>query len=66
MRLLKLLTNLLYLNFLKLKLEKILAGALFRKTYETVTTSDVKNIYNKNIRYTDLSCADSILELLNS
>ena len=48
-------------KFPKIKIEKILAGALFRKTYETVTTSDVKNIYNKNIRYADLSCADSIL-----
>tara|TARA_B100001057_G_scaffold327630_1_gene327892 strand:+ start:501 stop:1607 length:1107 start_codon:yes stop_codon:yes gene_type:complete len=48
-------------KFSKTKIEKIFAGALFRKTYETVTSNDVKNIYNKNIKYADLSCADSII-----
>ncbi len=43
------------------KIEKIFAGALLRKTYETITTNDAKYIYNKNIKYADLSCADSII-----
>lgn len=48
-------------KFSKSKVEKIFAGALLRKTFETVSKTDTKNIYKKNLRFANLSCADSIL-----
>ena len=49
-------------KFSKPNIEKIFAGALFRKTFEIVTKADTKNIYNKNIKFANFSCADSILK----
>lgn len=48
-------------KFSKEKIEKILAGAFFRKTFQIVTKSDMKLIYKKDFEFANLSCADSIL-----
>ena len=49
-------------KFSKEKINKIFAGALFRKTYENVNSQDVKNIFKKDIVYNKLSCADAIMQ----
>ena len=49
-------------KFSKKKIEKIFAGALFRKTFETVSKKDTQDIYKKNLKFANLSCADSILK----
>ena len=48
-------------KFPKTKIEKS-SGALFRKTFETVSKKDTKDIYKKNLKFANLSCADSILK----
>jgi len=51
-------------KFAKNKIEKIFAGALYRKSYEAVTKDDVKKVFKKELTYSKLSCADSIIQTL--
>ena len=52
-------------KFSRNKIEKIFAGALFRKSYENVTKKDTFNIYKKKINFAKFSCADSIINTFN-
>ena len=49
-------------KFEKIKIKKIFAGSLFRKSYETITQQDIKNAFRKKLTYSELSCADSIFK----
>ena len=48
------------------KIKKIFAGAMYRKTYETITNKDVKRVFEKNLSFNKLSCAESIIQTLNN
>ena len=49
-------------RFKNSKVKQIFAGALFRKTIEAITKADVNKIFNKDLKFEKLSCADSIIQ----
>ena len=46
------------------KIKKIFAGAMYRKTYEAITSNDVKKVFQKDLSFSKLSCAESIMRTL--
>jgi len=48
------------------KIKKIFAGALYRKTFEAVTSNDVKKVFEKSLSFSKLSCAESIIQTLKN